>query len=129
MFRLSAATSERLVRCLLQVLIVGVIAQTFGCASSSTATDATPVALEGVRPNGVAVDASDGAVYLIDDAKSSVLRSSDGRTFVPYASIPQPSGLGISLSQLTFDDARNLLAVRFGFGSASAVFDVKGANG
>ncbi|MFP3555349.1 hypothetical protein SB861_32220 [Paraburkholderia sp. SIMBA_049] len=129
MFRLSTAMSERLVRCLLQVLIAGVIAQTFGCASSSTATDATPVALEGVRPNGVAVDASDGAVYLTDDAKSSVLRSSDGHTFAPYASIPQPSDLGISLSQLTFDDARNLLAVRFGFGSASAVFDVKGADG
>ncbi|BCF90592.1 hypothetical protein [Paraburkholderia sp. PGU16] len=129
MFRVSTATSGRLVRCLFQVAIVGLIAQTYGCASSSPATDATPVALEGVRPNGVAVDTSNGAVYLTDDAKSSVLRSSDGRTFAPYASIPQSPGQGISLSQITFDDARNLLAVRFGFGSASAVFDVKGADG
>ena len=72
MFRLSTAMSERLVRCLLQVLIAGVIAQTFGCASSSTATDATPVALEGVRGAGKCAGAviADGANYGCGGAES-----------------------------------------------------------
>ncbi|WP_109477302.1 hypothetical protein [Paraburkholderia sp. C35] len=128
MLRLPVALSTRCARGLLQILIAGALAQTYGCASGGAAADMTPVALNGVRPNGIAVNAGDGAVYLTDDAKSSILRSADGRAFAPYTSIPQAPGQGISLSQLSFDREGNLLAVRFGFGSASAVFAVKGAD-
>ncbi|MBN3766111.1 hypothetical protein [Burkholderia sp. Ac-20365] len=120
--------SPRPVRGFLQILMIGALAQLYGCASSSPAADTSPIALNGVRPNGVAVD-TNGAIYLTDDAKSNVLRSSDGRAFAPYAAIAQQSGQGISLSQLSFDNDGNLLVVRFGFGSASAVFAVKSAEG
>lgn len=109
-------------------MIAGVFAQSFGCAWSDNQTDVSALALN-ARPNGVAVNADERAVDLTDDATSSVLRSLDGLTFAHYAPIPHVAGQGINLSQLTFDDQRNLLVERFGFGSASAVFSVSGPEG
>ena len=125
MIRLSAVTPTRIHHALLQSLSVVVLAQMLGCTPGSTRPDAGVVSLD-ARPNGVAVSPGDGAVYLTDDATSSVLKASDGRTFSTFAAIPQVAGQGISLSQLVFDDEQNLLVERFGFGSASAVFSVGG---
>lgn len=106
-----------------QVLLVCALVQTYGCASHDTVAGRGAVALD-ARPNGLAVRDGDGAVYLTDDATSSVLRSPDGRAFGRYAGIPAAPGQGVSLSQIAFDAAGNLLVGRFGFGSAGGVFSV-----
>jgi DNA-binding beta-propeller fold protein YncE len=99
--------------------------QLAGCASGGAPAVPQRVSVD-ARPNGIAVRPGDGAVFITDDTTGSILVSADGHTFAHYASIPSGSAQGNSLSQLTFADAQTLLAERFGFGTASAVFYVSG---
>ncbi|WP_322012160.1 hypothetical protein [Paraburkholderia sp. J12] len=116
-------------RRLAQALMLGALVQIWGCAlqGHSGQADTGPVALD-ARPNGLAVRPDDGAVYLTDDATSSVLRSSDGRSFSRYAGVPIGAGQAASLSQIAFDAEGNLLVERFGFGTAGGLFSIAGAD-
>lgn len=96
-----------------------------GCGGDDIAAAPQRIAV-GATPNGIAVRATDGAVFITDDQTSSVLSSPDGRTFAHYASVPPVAGQANSLSQLTFADASTLQIERFGFGTASAVFSISG---
>ncbi|WP_144063566.1 NHL repeat-containing protein [Caballeronia insecticola] len=80
-------------------------------------------------PNGVAVRDSDGAVFVTDDRTNGIVTTShigddDAPAFSPYARIPAAEGERAGLSQIAFAPNGHLLVERFGFGSASAVFDV-----
>jgi sugar lactone lactonase YvrE len=97
-----------------------------GCASVQTPT-AKSFAVD-ARPNGIALRPADGTLFITDDKTSAVLSSSDGKIFAPFASIPGVAGQGVSLSQIVFTSSGSLLVERFGFGSASAIFDIQGSN-
>lgn len=101
-----------------------------GCASRRVA--ATPPQPQRVAvsasANGIAVRAADGAVFITDDRTSSVLSSTDAHTFVHFASVPTIAGQPNSLSQLSFSDDGRLMIARFGFGTASAVYGISGAD-
>jgi hypothetical protein len=79
------------------------------------------------RPNGIALRPTDGTLFITDDKTSAVLSSNHGESFVPFASIPAVAEQGVSLSQIAFADSGSLLVERFGFGSASAIFDIHGS--
>jgi sugar lactone lactonase YvrE len=74
-------------------------------------------------PNGIALRPSDDTIFMTDDRTSSVL-SSTGGPFTPYASIPVAAGQGKSLSQVSVSDAGHVWVERFGFGTASAIFEI-----
>ncbi|WP_158904439.1 hypothetical protein [Burkholderia sp. L27(2015)] len=76
------------------------------------------------RPNGIAIRATDGAVFIADDASNTVLSSSDGKRFVRYAAVPVVAGQPNSLSQLTFAHSGSLWVARFGFGTTGTVFEI-----
>ncbi len=97
-----------------------------GCASFQTPVTAKSVAVD-ARPNGIALRAADGTIFITDDKTSAVLSSSHGNSFVPFASIPAVAEQSVSLSQIAFADSGSLLVERFGFGSASAIFDIHGS--
>jgi DNA-binding beta-propeller fold protein YncE len=106
------------------------VAWTFCIALAGCASIQTPVAKSvavDARPNGIALRPADGALFITDDKTSAVLSSSDGKTFAPFASIPALEGQGVSLSQIAFTGSGSLLVERFGFGSASAIFDIHGS--
>jgi DNA-binding beta-propeller fold protein YncE len=107
------------------VLAALAITQMAACASNEAAAAPQRVAVE-ARPNGIAVRPDDGAVFLTDDTTGSILMSPDGHAFAHYAAILSGGAQGNSLSQLTFVDARTLLAERFGFGTAGAIFQIDG---
>jgi DNA-binding beta-propeller fold protein YncE len=93
------------------------------CAAQSASLAQQRVEVD-ARPNGIAVRPSDGAVFITDDRSNSILYSSDDRTFARYAALPVVAGQPNSLGEITFADSRTLLAARFGFGSAGALFEV-----
>ena len=95
-----------------------------GCSTPQAAVQAQKTAVD-TLPNGIAVRPADGALFITDDRTSSVLTSRGG-VFTPFASIPVEAGQGKSLSQITFAQSGALLAERFGFGTASAIFEVSG---
>ncbi|WP_240655814.1 hypothetical protein [Paraburkholderia phosphatilytica] len=122
-------------------LAAAVVALTAACSSAPPATPAhSPVAAStstnaaplppvtpqriaiAAKPNGLAVRATDGALFVTDENTNSVLQSADGTRFTSYATLPPVPGQPTSLSQIAFDDAGTLLIERFGFGTASAVF-------
>ena len=111
----------------LALVTFSLIAALTGCGGDEVTVTPQKIAV-GASPNGIAVRAADGAVFITDDQTSSVLTSPDGRTFSHYASVPAVSGQAISLSQLSFADAATLMIERFGFGTASAVFSITGAD-
>jgi hypothetical protein len=96
------------------------------CASPAQ-TSVTPrrIAVD-ARPNGIAVRPADGAVFITDDKTNAILSSNNGDTFTPFAQVPPVAGQPASLSQIAFTDSGSLLAERFGFGSASAIFEISG---
>lgn len=98
-----------------------------GCASHRQPGVPQRVAL-GASANAVAVRMSDGAVFITDDQTNSVLSSSDGRSFSHFATVPAVPGQPNGLSQLSFTDNGTLMIARFGFGTASAVFGITGAD-
>ncbi|WP_454827542.1 hypothetical protein [Paraburkholderia xenovorans] len=106
---------------------LGLLAALAGCGGDEVTVVPQKIAV-GASPNGIAVRAADGAVFITDDQTSSVLSSPDGRTFAHYASVPVVAGQSNSLSQLSFADASTLMIERFGFGTASAVFSITGAD-
>jgi hypothetical protein len=93
------------------------------CGSAQVASAPERIALD-ARPNSIAIAQTDGRIYITDDRTNSVLASSDGRTFVPYAVIPAVAGQPNALSQVTFSAEGTLLIERFGFGTSGAVFHV-----
>jgi DNA-binding beta-propeller fold protein YncE len=95
-----------------------------GCSTPEATVQPQKTAVE-ASPNGIAVRPSDGAVFITDDRTNGLLASTGG-AFTPYASIPLEAGQGKSLSQLTFARSGALLAERFGFGTASAIFEITG---
>jgi hypothetical protein len=95
-----------------------------GCSTPEAAVQPQKTAVDAL-PNGIAVRPADGAVFITDDRTNSVLASTGG-AFTPYASIPLEAGQGKSLSQLSFARSGALLVERFGFGTASAIFEVTG---
>lgn len=111
----------------LALVSLGLIAALAGCGGDEVTVVPQKIAV-GASPNGIAVRAADGAVFITDDQTSSVLSSPDGRTFAHYASVPAVAGQSNSLSQLSFADASALMIERFGFGTASAVFSITGAD-
>ncbi|MFM0124340.1 MULTISPECIES: NHL repeat-containing protein [unclassified Paraburkholderia] len=106
---------------------LGLIAALAGCGGDEITATPQKVAVS-ASPNGIAVRAADGAVFITDDQTNSVLSSPDGRTFAHYASVPAVAGQSNSLSQLSFADASTLMIERFGFGTASAVFSITGVD-
>ncbi len=103
----------------------GLVAALAGCGTTpQNAVQPQKTAVDGL-PNGIAVRPDDGALFITDDRTSNVL-SSHGGAFTPYAAIPVEAGQGKSLSQITFARSGALLAERFGFGTASAIFEVSG---
>jgi hypothetical protein len=90
---------------------------------------ATPgkVPLSGT-PNGVAIRASDGAVFVTDDRINGIAMTPDIAAASPdfslYARVPAQEGERTSLSQIAFAPNGHLLVERFGFGTSSAVFDI-----
>jgi hypothetical protein len=105
----------------------GLIAVLAGCGGDNVAAVPQRVAVS-AAPNGIAVRAADGAVFITDDQTNGVLSSPDGRTFSHYATVPAVAGQSNSLSQLSFADAGTLMIERFGFGTASAVFSITGVD-
>jgi DNA-binding beta-propeller fold protein YncE len=103
----------------------GLAAALAGCGGDELTVAPQRIALS-ASPNGIAVRASDGAVFITDDQTSSVLSSPDAHTFAHYASVPTVAGQSNSLSQLSFTDDGTLMIERFGFGTASAVFSISG---
>jgi DNA-binding beta-propeller fold protein YncE len=100
------------------------IAALAGCSTPQPVVQPQKTAVEAL-PNGIAVRPADGALFITDDRTSSVL-SSRGGAFTPYAAIPVGAAQGKSLSQISFAQSGALLAERFGFGTASAIFEVSG---
>ena len=96
-----------------------------GCSTPEASVQPHKVAVDAL-PNGIAVRPGDGAVFITDDRTSSVLTST-GAAYTPYASIPVEAGQGKSLSQLSLTRSGELVVERFGFGSASAIFDIGGS--
>jgi len=96
-----------------------------GCSTPAATVQPQKTAVDAL-PNGIAVRPADGAVFITDDRTSSVLASTGG-AFTPYASIPVEAGQGKSLSQLTVARSGALLVERFGFGTASAIFEITGS--
>ncbi|HZZ14196.1 MAG TPA: hypothetical protein VFE79_26190 [Paraburkholderia sp.] len=103
------------------------IAALSGCGGDNLTAVPQRIAVN-ASPNGIAIRATDGAVFITDDQTNSVLSSSDGRTFAHYASVPAVAGQSNSLSQLSFADPNTLMIERFGFGTASAVFSISGSD-
>jgi DNA-binding beta-propeller fold protein YncE len=106
---------------------LGLIAALAGCGGDEITVTPQKAAVS-ASPNGIAVRAADGDVFITDDQTNSVLSSPDGRTFAHYASVPAMAGQSNSLSQLSFADASTLMIERFGFGTASAVFSITGVD-
>jgi hypothetical protein len=81
------------------------------------------------KPNGIAVRPGDGAIFITDDATSSVLAATgSNRTFARYAAVPAVPGQDRnSLSQLEFAGPRALLVARFGFGTSGALVEIAGS--
>jgi hypothetical protein len=96
-----------------------------GCSTPGATIETQKIPVDAL-PNGIAVRPADGALFMTDDRTSSVLSSSGG-AFTPYTTIPFEAGQGKSLSQITFTHSGTLLVERFGFGTASAIFDVADA--
>lgn len=119
------ASLQRTVR--VALVACGLIAALAGCAHQKLAVAPQRVAVS-ASANGIAVRALDGAVFITDDQTSSVLVSADGHTFAHYASVPTVAGQPASLSELSFTDDGALMIARFGFGTASAVFGIVGAD-
>lgn len=94
-----------------------------GCASTQPPVTAKSTPVD-ARPNGIALRSSDGTLFITDDKTSAVLSSRHGEGFVPFASIPTVAEQGVSLSQIAFTGSGSLLVERFGFGTASAIFDI-----
>ncbi|WGS53070.1 hypothetical protein LFL96_33405 [Paraburkholderia sp. D15] len=111
----------------LAAVTLGLIAALAGCGGDNVNFVPQRIAVN-AAPNGIAVRAADGAVFITDDQTNSVLAATDTRTFSTYASVPTVAGQANSLSQLSFADANTLLIERFGFGTASAIFGITGAN-
>ncbi|SDR31842.1 hypothetical protein SAMN05443245_4571 [Paraburkholderia fungorum] len=105
----------------------GLIAALTGCAGNKPANAPQRVPVSATA-NGIAVRVADGAVFITDDQASSVLASSDAHAFAHFASVPTVSGQPTGLSQLSFTDDGLLMIARFGFGTASAVFGIAGAD-
>lgn len=117
---LRRAAGISLVTCVLSAALAG-------CGGDSITAVPQRVAVS-ASPNGIAVRAADGAVFITDDQTNSVLSSPDGHTFTHYASVPVVAGQANSLSQLSFADAGALMIERFGFGTSSAVFGITGVD-
>ncbi|SAL60226.1 Virginiamycin B lyase [Caballeronia arvi] len=95
------------------------------CGSLAPGTSARKAPLAGA-PNGVAVRDADGAVFVTDDKTNGIVMASNigDSDFSLYARIPAAEGERTGLSQIAFAPNGHLLVERFGFGAASAVFDV-----
>ncbi|SAK81648.1 Virginiamycin B lyase [Caballeronia hypogeia] len=98
------------------------------CGSLAPVTTARNVPFAGA-PNGVAVRDADGAIFVTDDKANAIVMSSqigseDAPAFSLYARLPGAEGERTGLSQIAFAPNGHLLVERFGFGKASAVFDV-----
>jgi hypothetical protein len=111
----------------LALVSCGLLAALAGCGGDNVTAVPQRIAVS-ASPNGIAVRPADGAVFITDDQTNGVLSSPDGRTFSHYASVPVVAGQSNSLSQLSFADAGALMIERFGFGTASAVFSITGAD-
>jgi hypothetical protein len=105
------------------VFTAAVVVTLAACGSAQVANAPQRIALD-ARPNSIAVRQSDGRIFITDDKTNGVLSSTDGKAFAPFATIPVVAGQANALSQLTIADTGALLAERFGFGTASAVFQV-----
>jgi DNA-binding beta-propeller fold protein YncE len=115
---------RRLAYLMVAALLAGACASGGGSVSVTTPGK---VPLSGA-PNGVAIRASDGAVFVTDDRNNSIAMTPDIANASPdfslYARIPAQEGERTSLSQIAFAPNGHLLVERFGFGTSSAVFDI-----
>ena len=121
MSRLSGASSAHLARRFKSgALVVSVALATFFAGRN-----AEPAHFDlAAQPNGIAVRADDGALFVTDDRRDAILWSPDRTTWKPYASLPAIAGQPSSLSQLVFAQPDTLLVERFGFGTTGALFVV-----
>jgi hypothetical protein len=93
------------------------------CALTQVASGPQRIALD-ARPNGIAVSPRDGRIFITDDKTNSLLSSTDGKKFEPFAAIPVVAGQANALSQVAVSDTGALLVERFGFGTAGAVIKI-----
>jgi hypothetical protein len=122
--------SQRLIRytlTLASAMTAAAVIALSGCSSAQIASAPQRVTLD-ARANGIAIRPVDGTIFITDDKTNSVLSSADGKAFKPFAAIPVVTDQGNALSQVSIADGASLLVGRFGFGTASAVFEVE-ANG
>ncbi|CAM2155597.1 conserved exported protein of unknown function [Pararobbsia alpina] len=106
--------------------LAGAVALAFlvtGCATKDASVSPQRVNID-ARPNGIAVRTEDGALFMTDDASNSVLLSTDGLHFTPYATVGTVAGQPNSLSELVFAGPNLLFVARFGFGSQGGVFEI-----
>ncbi|MDN7179308.1 hypothetical protein M0D69_15150 [Caballeronia sp. SEWSISQ10-4 2] len=118
--------SKRLARYALTIasaLTAAAVVTLSACGSAQVASAPQRVSLN-ARANGIAFRPADRRIFITDDKTNSVLSSVDGSMFTPLAAIPVVAGQANALSQVTIADTGSLLAGRFGFGTAGAVFDI-----
>jgi DNA-binding beta-propeller fold protein YncE len=121
---------QRLIRyalTLASTLTAAAVIALSGCSPAQIVSAPQRVSLD-ARANDIAIRPADGTIFITDDKTNSVLSSADGKTFKPFAAIPVVTDQGNALSQVSIADGASLLVGRFGFGTASAVFEVE-ANG
>jgi hypothetical protein len=106
--------------CALSALAALAVISLGGCGSAQVASAPQRITLD-ARPNSIVIAQSDKSIFVTDDKTNSVLVSTDGRTFAPYAAIPVVAGQSSALSQAAFSTSGALLIERFGFGTSGAV--------
>jgi hypothetical protein len=75
-------------------------------------------------PNGIAIRAQDGTIFITDDRTNSVLSSKADHDFKLYATIPVVAGQPNGLSQVSVAESGEVRLARFGFGTAGALLGV-----
>lgn len=106
---------------LVSALLVGALAIAVGgCqAVSHTAPDRVEI---DAQPNGIAIRATDNAIFVTDDRSNAILWSRDHAVFARYADVPVVPGQPNSLGQVVVMPSGELLVARFGFGETGALF-------
>ncbi len=106
---------------LLRALIAGALAIGMAGCQSVSPPAADRISID-AKPNGVAIRASDDAIFVTDDRRNVILWSHNHATFARYADVREAPGQPNSLSAITVTPSGELLVARFGFGEAGALF-------
>ncbi len=106
---------------LLRALIAGALAIGMAGCQNVPPPAANRISID-AQPNGVAIRASDDALFVTDDRRNVILGSHDHATFARYADVREVAGQPNSLGAIAVTPSGALLVARFGFGEAGALF-------